>query len=312
MKILIYVNSKHNLKKSNILGGIEILNHNLYNFLKSNHLTTLTTRLTTKIIKTEWDIVISSNDASIFRSINAKKKIIWLHNLIQIEKAIRKNQIYPIIVNKPIAVFVSKYLESKTSQLYPFKKRIVIENFLDKNFENIGSNLNRKQIFTWSVQRSKGLEDVLLLWKNIINKKFPEAKLYIFGIKKNKKWEKLKKFNIFFLGRVKKDILIKYYKSSLGMICLGYDETFCLNAIESMACGQPVISFGKTALKDLIVHNKNGFIVHDFSELTNKISNLLLTDKKKQTNLIKNCISFSKKFKFKYVKNKWIYLLKSK
>ena len=309
MKILIYVNSNQNLKKSNTLGGIEILNYNLYNFLKSNYSTTLTNNLTAKIKDTKWDIVISSNDALIFNSLNTKKMIIWLHNLMQIEKSLRKKQIYPIIINKPIAVFVSKYLESITSKLYPFKKRIIIENFLDKNFENIKSNFNRKQIFTWSVQRSKGLDEVLILWKNIINKKFPEAKLYIFGIKKNKKWEKLKRFNIFFLGRVKKDVLIRYYKSSLGMICLGYDETFCLNAIESMACGQPVISFGKTALKDLIIHNKNGFKVRDFAELTNKILNLLEFDKKKQSIIIKNCILFAKKFNFKNVKNKWIHLL---
>ena len=36
------------------------------------------------------------------------------------------------------------------------------------------------------------------------------------------------------------------------MICLGYDETFCLNAIESMSMGVPVISLGKTSLNELI------------------------------------------------------------
>ena len=41
------------------------------------------------------------------------------------------------------------------------------------------------------------------------------------------------------------------------MICLGYDETFCLNAVEAMKMGIPVFSLGKTALNDLIAVNKN-------------------------------------------------------
>ena len=48
------------------------------------------------------------------------------------------------------------------------------------------------------------------------------------------------------------------------MICLGYDETFCLNAIEANACGLPVITFGETVLKDIIKNNYNGFIVKDY------------------------------------------------
>ena len=310
-KILMYVNTKQKLKKSNKLGGIEILNYNLFNYLKLKYLIILTNKITNKIKKTKWDIAISSNDTSIFNSINANKKILWLHNLLQIEKAFRKKNLYPLFLNKPIAVFVSRYLESKTSKLYPFKKRIVIENFLDKNFENIKPNFTRKQIFIWSVQRSKGLENVLELWQNTIIKEFPKARLYIFGIEKDKKWKKLKKFNIYFFGRVEKKILIKNYRSSLGMICLGYDETFCLNAIESMSCGQPVISFGKTALKKLILHNKNGYLVNDFEELTKILLNILKSNKEKHAKIIKSSILFSNKFYFKNIKKQWISLLKN-
>jgi glycosyltransferase involved in cell wall biosynthesis len=310
-KILIYVDTKQKLEKSNKLGGIEILNYNLFNYLKLKYLIILTNKITNTIKRTKWDIAISSNDSSIFNSINADKKILWLHNLLQIEKAFRKKNLYPLFLNKPIAVFVSSYLESKTSKLYPFKKRIVIENFLDKNFENIKPNFIRKQIFIWSVQRSKGLENVLDLWQNTIIKEFPKARLYIFGIKKDKKWKKLKKFNIHFFGRVEKKILIENYRSSLGMICLGYDETFCLNAIESMSCGQPVISFGKTALKNLIIHNKNGYLVNDFDELTKRLLIILKSNKEKHAKIIKSTMLFSNRFYFKNIKKQWISLLKN-
>ena len=54
-----------------------------------------------------------------------------------------------------------------------------------------------------------------------------------------------------------------YNKSSIA-ICLGYDETFCLNAIEANSCGLPVLTFGKTALNEIVRHNHNGFVVDNF------------------------------------------------
>ena len=74
MKILLYVNTKQNLIKSNYLGGIEVLNYDLYNFLKGKHDTTLTNSLKKNITNKKWDLIISSNDAKIFNSINATNK----------------------------------------------------------------------------------------------------------------------------------------------------------------------------------------------------------------------------------------------
>ena len=57
----------------------------------------------------------------------------------------------------------------------------------------------------------------------------------------------------------------------MGMICLGYDETICLNALEANSCGLPVITFGKTALNEMIIDKKNGFIINDFDDLEKKM-----------------------------------------
>ena len=96
-----------------------------------------------------------------------------------------------------------------------------------------------------------------------LNAKFTKdksAKLFIFGL--NKKFSKsqfmfFKSKNIYFYGRVSKTKLKKVYQDSLAMICLGYDETFCLNALEANSCGLPIITFAKTALKDYSKHNYN-------------------------------------------------------
>ena len=90
---------------------------------------------------------------------------------------------------------------------------------------------------------------------------------------------------------------------------MGCDETFCLNAIESMSCGVPVLSFKKTALISLIKNNKNGFKVNNFFELANKINKIILLPNSKRKKLITSTYKFSKKYYFKKIKKKWINII---
>jgi len=75
-----------------------------------------------------FDYIVSSNDPNIFNLFRDSKKILWMHNTLAIEKALRKKKLLSIIKNKITAVFVSKYLEKKTSNLYFFNKKIIIPN----------------------------------------------------------------------------------------------------------------------------------------------------------------------------------------
>ena len=88
-------------------------------------------------------------------------------------------------------------------------------------------------------------------------------------------------------------------------------KTFCLNAIESFACGTPVISFKKTALIDLIINNLNGFKVDNFTQIAKKINKLINLNKTERKKIIKSTNKFSNKYYFKNIENKWINLLKS-
>jgi len=85
-----------------------------------------------------------------------------------------------------------------------------------------------------------------------------DAELHIFSIN-NQSYKNLTKYNIFFHSRVSRRELIKFYKKSKAAICLGFDETFCLNSIESTSMGVPIITFGFTALKE-IIENKEALI----------------------------------------------------
>ncbi len=307
MKILIYVNTKQNLKTNKLLGGVEILNYDLSNHLSKKHNVVLTSTLDKKIKKIKWDIIISSNDAKIFNSVYSKRKILWLHNKLQIEKAFRKNQLFSLLFNNIEAVFVSKYLDNKTSKFYNFKKRLVIPNFLPKIYNNQKINIyktKRKKKLVWSVQRSKGLQDFINIWNLKINPLYPKAELHVFSINPNKN-TRYKKNNIFFHGRVQRKKLIDFYKQSSGMICLGYDETFCLNAIESMRMGLPVISLCETALKEIIKHNRNGFVVNSINKIDKTIIKLFNLSDARLNKLSKSSITFAETYNSQKIFKKW-------
>lgn len=307
--ILIYVKSKKKIYPSTSLGGIESLNLGLYKYLKTKENVTLTNKILHKHKKKTWDLIISSNDSKVFNKINSKRNILWLHNKIQIEKSIRKGQFLPMIFNKIEAVFVSKYLEENTSKIYNFSKRIVISNFLLDIFEKERINLKTKKElnFIWSVKRDYALNEVVDVWCKEIFPRNRKVSFHIFGV--NKRNKIFKKYNIFFHGNVPKKTLIKFYKKSTAMICLGYDETFCLNAIESMSQGLPIISLGVTAVGELLMNNHNGFKIDKIGDLPNVVNKIINLNNTKKMKISENSIKFSKKFHFSKIKKKWSFLI---
>jgi len=79
------------------------------------------------------------------------------------------------------------------------------------------------------------------------------------------------------------------------MLHPGYDETFCVSALEALASGLPVITFNRTALAERVVNNVNGYIVETFEEMATKAVNLV-TNKSQLTKLSNNASKSSKKF----------------
>lgn len=325
MNILFYCPLKFNLKSknNNSLGGIETLNLELSNILSLNKYKIYLSTICKKVLKKKnlinlpistikksnnkynFDYIISSNDPSIFNYYKNSKNILWMHNTLAIEKAIRKKKIISILTNKINAVFVSEYLKKNTSKLFNFKSRTIIPNFLSKEFSKNKLNYHRKPNVIWSVSRNRGLDKFIDIWINDISKKYFKAKLHIFGIGNYNNKNKLKKYNVFFHGRVKKKILKKYYEKSVCSICLGYDETFCLNAIESMSCGTPVLSFKMTALNSLIKNGINGYKTENFKDLALKIKKIINLKLEKRKKIINRSILFSKKYKIEKIKKKW-------
>ena len=306
MKILLFVNTIQNFKNHNSLGGIEILNYELYKYLKKKHKIILSNILSKKILTVNWDIVISSNDSRIFNQVNTKRKILWLHNKLQLEKAFRKKQLFSLLFNNIEAIFVSKYLNENTSRLYNFSKRTVIPNFLPSIFEKnkfLKNKKNKKNLFVWSVQRKLGLDELINVWKKKIYSLNSNCELHIFGV--NYKNNKLIKYNIFCHGKIPRQKLLNFYKKSIGMICLGYDETFCLNAIEAMKMGLPIVSLGKTALNEIIEDRKNGYLTDNIDNIDKPIFNLINLDTPSRNSLSKYCIKFASNYSSNFIFKHW-------
>ena len=306
MKILLFVNTVQDFKNSNNLGGIEILNYELFNYLKKKHDIILSNKISKKILNIYWDIIISSNDARIFNQVKTKRKILWLHNKLQLEKAFRKKQLFSLLFNNIEAIFVSKYLNENTSRLYNFSKRTVIPNFLPSIFEkkNFSKNKkNKKNLFVWSVQRKLGLDELINVWKKKIYSLNSNCELHIFGV--NYKNKKQIKYNIFCHGKIPRQKLLNFYKKSIGMICLGYDETFCLNAIEAMKMGLPIVSLGKTALNEIIEDKKNGYLTDNIDNIDKPIFNLINLDTPSRNSLSKYCIKFASNYSSNIIFKHW-------
>jgi len=327
MKLLFINNSliDFNYKNQNKNGGIELCNIELAKRLSLfGHDISLVSKIRKKQKKynivnfpfdylkqrdfnNTYDVIISSNYSQVFKSEQKSIKVLWMHNELQIEKSLRKKEFLPIILNRPHVVFVSNYLKQLTSSFYPFKSKTIIPNGCSQLFINNKRNKKIKPIFIWTVKRDKGLSEIIDIWCRIIFKKVPNAQLHVHGLNVPKKKNIIiyyDKFNIKFFGIVDRDFLANKYKYSTAMLHPGYDETFCISALEALASGLPVITFNRTALAERVINNVNGYIVATFEDMAGKAINLA-ADKSQLSKLSNNAIKSAKKFCWNNVALKW-------
>jgi len=72
-------------------------------------------------------------------------------------------------------------------------------------------------------------------------------------------------FKAHYLGQLNEPLsLRRAYSAADVMIVPSIQESFGQTASESLACGTPVVAFKATGLKDIVDHQKNGYLVHPF------------------------------------------------
>jgi len=254
-----------------------------------------------------YDVIISSNYSRAFKYKQKSINVFWMHNELQIEKSLRKKEFLPIILHRPHVVFVSNYLKQLTSSFYPFKSKTIIPNGCSDLFINIKRNKNIKPIFIWTIKRDKGLAEIIDIWCRIIFKKLDHAELHVHGLNVPKEKNIIidyDKFNIKFFGIVDRNFLASKYKYSTAMLHPGYDETFCISALEALASGLPIITFNRSALAERVINNVNGYIIKTFEDMAEKAIYLAL-NKYQLSKLSINAIMRSKEFCWSNVALKW-------
>ena len=117
MNILFHCPTKFDLNSisNSKLGGIETLNLELCNNLSTKDYNIYLSTICKKVIKRNnitnlpisklkkeshnynFDHIVSSNDPNIFNLFKDSKKILWMHNTLAIEKALRKKKLLSMI-----------------------------------------------------------------------------------------------------------------------------------------------------------------------------------------------------------------------
>lgn len=226
-----------------------------------------------------------------------------------------------------VIVCPSKWLSNKIKESFVFKdKRIeTIYNGIDLDFfkplnkSSIRKSLKlsvNKKIILFGIANNvnnvrKGSDFLLEIFKILSTIYNPQnIEILIFG-GYNKKIN-ISGYDVIYLGNLANpEELVKYYALSDIFLLPSREDNLPNTAIESIACGTPVIGFDVGGVSEIISHGYNGYLIEPFN--TNafalSIKKILEMDNKEYLNLSKNSRSTAKdKFDIKIMANKYVQL----
>lgn len=160
----------------------------------------------------------------------------------------------------------------------------VINNFIENKTSKPAELNNKSFIAVGRLSYEKGFDRLIDAWK-ILNEKFPEWKLQIYGSGplKSTLEEQINNLglnNYVNINPPTKNIHQKYLENS-GLIISSHYEGLPMVMLEAMEAGLPIISFDfKCGPKDVIINEKNGLIIknNDIKGLAGAIERLIIDD----------------------------------
>jgi len=195
--------------------------------------------------------------------LNAERKLLWLHDvdsgdLLTEERAAKFDGL----------LILSEWHRRHLSEMYPFipaEKYTIIGNGIDPtrfSRTNVRRDPNR---FVYVSSPDRGLERALVMWP-FIRKEYPEATLHVFYGWENfdklgrdqgfKRWvlDKAKADGIEWHGRIGQRELARELMKSGGLFYPGphgFEETFCISALEAQAAGCVPVTRDNGALPEV-------------------------------------------------------------
>ncbi len=83
-----------------------------------------------------------------------------------------------------------------------------------------------------------------------------------------------------YLGAVSPDRRPEVLGQALALLHLiSFDEPFGLSLVESMACGTPVVAFGRGSIPEIIRHSETGYIVEDINQAVEAVAAVYSIDR---------------------------------
>lgn len=274
------------------------------------------------IIENKLDIMIAVDVALFLYLIPSSlqgrcKCIAWEHfNYYTVQNAFSKISRFLSVKIADKLIVLGKEDKNNYLRHYPKAKNIdYIYNPLTMEVSS-SSKLNRKRIIAVGrLEKQKGFDYLISSW-SLLEKKYPDWKLDIFGngsleIELKKQIKKLDLINIH-IKPFSKNIREEFLDSSLFVLSSRY-EGFGLVLLEAQSCGLPCISFNcKEGPSEIIDDNVNGFLVECYNifELAEKIE-LLINNRNKLEKFALNSKKDLNRFDVKTIILKWDELIKN-
>ena len=232
-----------------------------------------------------WRLGYSKNDNSNSKFGFDINRWTWLRKLKHWQK--------PIHVVTPSNWLANCVRESKLMGNWPVS---VVPNLLNtENWKPKDKNFARKLLglpsdiplvifgtFGANSSHHKGFDLLIETLNNIKNKDhIKNMELVVFGKNTFKSLPKIN-FPVHLLGHLDDDNLINLYNAADVTIIPSRQEAFCQTALESQACGTPVVAFNIGGLTDIVDHLKTGYLAKAFEteDLSQGISWVLEKEQK--------------------------------
>lgn len=163
-----------------------------------------------------------------------------------------------IVLSEEWGEYIEKLVEDK-KKITIIYNSIIIPNDFDKDVDT------QSFLFLGRIEESKGIYDLLDVFKKVINK-FPEVHLYIGGNGEKNKLEKIIKEdklekNVSYIGWIEGKEKEEYLKKC-SIYCLpSYNEGMPMSVLEAMAYKNIVITTDVGGIPKVITNNLNGFLI---------------------------------------------------
>lgn len=151
--------------------------------------------------------------------------------------------------------------------------------------QQIGLNGRKTILFIGRIEPLKGIDKLLIAMTYLKNKQNPRLLLVGGDENSRREMERLQRLSrelqiedsVAFLGRLRQEELPCYYSAANVCVVPSYYESFGLVALESLACGTPVVATKVGGIESIIRQGETGYVVMDNSphRLARKIALLL-------------------------------------